>query len=100
MSLTRIIAYHPVIVVRKESGEVVTIEVDMDDWYTNQEIFECLVLASGGRTIGDVVVAIEQGRFNLGLSGDIVRVRVRNKVSDQLPTMSVDWSDSEFNGVG
>jgi len=95
-----ILAYHPTVAVRKKSGKVVTIEIDMDDWYENQIIWEGLLRGSGGRTIGDAVVAIEQGRFNLGLSTGIVCVRVRNKVSDQLPTMSADWSDSELNGVG
>jgi len=97
--LARVLAYHPTVAVRKESGEVVTIEIDMDDWYENQIVWESLLRGSGGRTIGDAVVAIERGRFNLGLSGGIVRVRVRNKVSDQLPTMSAGWLDSEFNSM-
>lgn len=93
-----ILAYHPEVEVRRESGEVVTIELDMDDWYTNQEILERLLRASGGRTLGDVVESIEDGRFNLGLSAGIACVRVRNKVSAH-PTVAAGWSDSEFNGT-
>ena len=91
--MRQIIAYHPTIEVRKESGEVVTIEIGMDDWYTNQEVLDGLLRVTGSLTVGGAVVAIEEGKFNLGLPTGIVRMRVENKVLVHPPTLSVGWSD-------
>ena len=45
--LAKILAYHPTVAVRKNSGEIVTIEIDMDDWYEDRVIWESLLRASG-----------------------------------------------------
>ena len=97
--MPQIIAYHPEVVVQMPGGSVVTVEVDMDDWYDSQSVLKKLIRASGGENMGDVVRSIEEGRFNLGVDDGIARVRVRKAVSGQ-PTIVVGWADDQFNGVG
>ena len=76
MNYRKIVAYHPTVAVRRESGEVVTIEVDMDDWYTDQEVIDKLLVASGGKTLNDVVDLVICGGFDSDLSIGVLGVRV------------------------
>jgi len=60
----KVVAYHPEIRVRR-GEQVVSIQADMDDFYDDDEVLEKLKEANPGcRTVGDLVVALEQGSGN------------------------------------
>lgn len=58
--MPKITAYHPEIAVQKESGEVVLIKPDLDDWYDEGEILSKLARATGASTVGEIVEAVEK----------------------------------------
>ena len=75
--MPRIVAYHPEILVER-GLELYKIELDLDDFYSNEEVMAKLVAETGGRTVGEIVGAIERGelkkRDNSILSARIVKV--------------------------
>jgi hypothetical protein len=86
-----VVAYHPTFTVRTPSGEGVIIEVDMNDWYSDDEVRESLYHASGYRTWRDLVVGLGAGELTLRTYGCLA-ARIKNTV----PTVgsdSMDWDD-------
>ena len=75
--MPRVVAYHPEILVER-GLELLMIQLDLDDFYTDEEVMEKLVAETGGGTIGEVVGAIERGelkkRDNSILSARIVKM--------------------------
>lgn len=76
--MPKIAAYHPEITVQRDSGEVVVIRPDLDNWYDEKEVLEILGRATGARTVGQVVEALEKpekrGMGNTG--GPLLSVRI------------------------
>lgn len=58
--MVKVVGYHPEILVRKPSGELVRLYLTMDDWYSDEEVRAALALGCPScRTLGDVVTLLE-----------------------------------------
>jgi len=72
--MPRIIAYHPeILVVRGE--KLFSLRVDLNDWYGDGEVLRKLAAETGGRTMGEVVEAVERKELK-GVDDSILSARI------------------------
>lgn len=90
--MKRIAAYHPTIEI-KNGSKAATVELDMDDFYTEGEVVQALMEATGARTAGEAVKVIRSGRVNAQKCGKVLGVRVLDKEQGELQTVTLglDW---------
>jgi len=72
--MPRILAYHPEFLV-DVGGRVVRLSLSMDDWYSDDEVFEQLAGWTGAATLGGAVAAIRNNNTP-GDRGNIMSARI------------------------
>lgn len=89
--MKRIAAYHPIIKI--ENGDnTAAVELDMDDYYSEQEVTEALAETTGAKTAGEAVKAIEDGKISKQKSCRVLGARV--VCSDESETVRLGWDDN------
>lgn len=89
--MVKLMRYHSEIKVRRPSGELARIEVDLDDWYSDEEVVLKVAEVCGGRTAGDLVLAVERGELAFNNNG-VVSCRIGSiTVMTQVDGAVLDW---------
>jgi hypothetical protein len=93
----QIVAYHPEFLVQR-GGDLFTIHVDLDDWYTDEEVLGKLAGLTGASTFGDAIQAIGKEKLASGdnsiLSARISKTGTKHKVVKEAMGRSVrGWDD-------
>jgi len=88
-----ITAYHPEIWVRQKSGEVSQVQLDLGDWFPDDEVRKLLLKAFPGcDSFGDLVTAVKKrnGESPQGVSG-MANVCVREDKLECDSDIVHDW---------
>jgi hypothetical protein len=80
--MPRVIAYHPEILVAR-GDELFSLRVDLNDWYGDDEVLRKLAAETGGRTAGEVVVAVERKELK-GADDSIISARISKVGSEHV----------------
>lgn len=89
--MKRIAVYHPTIKI-ENGNNTATVELDMDDYYSEREVTEALAETTGARTAGEAVKAIEDGKINKQKSCRVLGARV--VCSEESGTVQLGWDDN------
>lgn len=92
--MPKIKAYHPVISVENGSKKE-SIELDMDDYYSEAEVKQALKEATGARTAGEAVDRVRSGALQPQRASRIIDARIVGS-DDNKPTVRLDWA-SDLN---
>ena len=68
--LPEVVGYRASVVMRKPDGNVIQVLVMMDDWYSDEEVLEKLIVAYPAGTMGEVVESIKRKRGELPEAGN------------------------------
>lgn len=88
--MKRIASYHPTIEI-KNGTKAATVELDMDDYYTEEEVVQALKESTGARTAGEAVRVIKSGRPVTQSCDKVLAARILDSVQGELQTMKLDW---------
>jgi len=83
--MAHIVAYHPEIVVQKDD-ELFAIKLDLDDWYSDEEILRSLAVETGAKTMGELVEILSAPKKK----NSSARIE---KVEQGRTTARYDWTD-------
>lgn len=97
--MVNIVSYHPKLCVEQPDGGLVTLTMDLDNWYEDREVWRLLGAFTGAETIGGILEAFEgnlprpQKRKRSGGNPPVLFSSVRIERGDERQQLRYKWDD-------